>query len=160
MRRRDGFTLLEILLAVFISLMVVTIAVPSVSGLLAEQRMKRSFEAFDALVQDARRLSVKERRAYRIVWGPGALTLEPADVGEWEEDDDSNETETVELQIGEDEEFAINFPAALLPSPPAEWVFWPNGTCEPAVITFNGPSGNWQATYHPLTGNPEFRTDL
>lgn len=157
MRRRDGFTLLEILLAVFIAVMVVTLAVPSLSGVLQEQRMKQSFEAFDTLVQEARHRSLKERRAYRIVWEKGALTLEAADVGEWEE---GNETESVEFQIGEDEEFAVQFPAALLPSPPAEWVFWPNGTCEPAVITYTGPSGNWQAIYNPLTGNPDFRTDL
>ena len=157
MNRRNGFTLLEILLAVFIAAMVVLIAVPSVTGVLEELRMKRSFEAFNKLVEEARLRSVNERRSYRIVWGKGVLTVEPADVGGLETDDN---LEIVELRTSKDEEFAIQFPAALVPSPPPVWVFWPNGTCEPAVVAHTGRSGNWVAIYNPLTGRPDFRTDL
>src|SRR4051812_33552559 len=50
MKRRDGFTLLEICLVVAIIVMVALIAVPSVSGVFAEERLRRSYDALDSLV--------------------------------------------------------------------------------------------------------------
>src|SRR5437588_289644 len=38
---------------------------------------------------------------------------------------------------------------------PAEWIFWPSGTCEPAIVRFQGPAGSWTANYSPLTARPE-----
>jgi prepilin-type N-terminal cleavage/methylation domain-containing protein len=154
---RRGFTLLEILLAISIAVMVITVAVPSVSGVLAERRMKKSFEAFNKLAREAQRSSMKERLTYRIRFQPGMLVLERADVGELEAGE--NRPDTV-LPVTDGESFDLTLPAALIPNPPAEWTFWPNGTCEPAIITYRGESGDWQAVYDALTGLPEFRTDI
>ncbi len=154
---RCGFTLLEMLLAVFIAVMVITVAVPSVSGVLAEQRMKRSFEAFNRFVRKAQEFSMKERMTYRIRFETRSIALEPADVGGISEAE--NPPDMV-LPLKRDERLDLRLPAALIPDPPAEWTFWPNGTCEPAVVTYHGPNGDWQAAYDPLTGIPEFRTDI
>jgi len=49
----------------------------------------------------------------------------------------------------------LNLPAALRSKPAGEWIFWPTGTCEPAVVEFTGREGNWIANYSPLTGHAE-----
>jgi len=140
--RRDAFTLLEICLALLIGLTLVLLAVPSVGGLLAEQRLKQSFERFDRLVGEAKRRSVNEQRVWRIVWDREEITL-----GTAERDAAPGER----LVRAKDETFRIERPAALQKNAPPEWVFWPNGTCEPALISFAGPAGTWQARYDPLT---------
>jgi prepilin-type N-terminal cleavage/methylation domain-containing protein len=152
-----GFTLLEMLLAVFIAVMVITIAVPSVSGVLAEQRMKRSFETFDELVRKAQELSMKERVTYQIKFHAESLVLEPADIGDFSQGENPPE---VALSVKQEENFDLQLPASLIPDPPPEWTFWPNGTCEPAIITYRGSHGDWRATYDPLTAIPDFRTDI
>ena len=77
MKRRDGFTLLEICLVVAIIVMVTLIAEPSVSGLFAEERLRRSFDALDSLVRKAQARSVDERRAYMLAWKKDAIDLVP-----------------------------------------------------------------------------------
>jgi hypothetical protein len=50
---------------------------------------------------------------------------------------------------------AISFPAALQTEPPPEWIFWPSGICELAVVDFKGRDGEWKARYSPLTARPD-----
>jgi len=41
MQRRDGFTLIEIVIAIVILLTILLLAVPSVNGVLADRRLRR-----------------------------------------------------------------------------------------------------------------------
>ena len=54
---------------------------------------------------------------------------------------------------GESLKFA--FPAAIEEDPPPEWIFWPSGNCEPAVVSYRGRDGGWTANYSPLTARAE-----
>jgi hypothetical protein len=49
----------------------------------------------------------------------------------------------------------LTLPAALTKNPPAEWIFWPSGTCEPAVVEFSGRDGSWSARYSALSARAE-----
>jgi Tfp pilus assembly protein FimT len=155
LRRRDilrAFTLLEICLALMIGLLLVTLAVPAISGVLAEQRLKESFGRFDHLAAEAKRRSVEEQRAWHLVWDKNAIVLLPLGQG-----DGKGQAATVEkLATGRDESFELQRPAVLQTKAPPEWVFWPNGTCEPAVIAYSGHAGTWEARYNALTGHGIF----
>src|SRR3954462_15693667 len=106
MNRRDGFTLLEICLAVAICLLLVLIAVPSVRGVMAEQRLHATFDAFDGLVRKAQVRSMNERRTYTLVWKKEGIDLVPLETKEGE----SAEAES--LAVGSGEDYAIERPAA------------------------------------------------
>ena len=146
MSRRDGFTLLEIIIALVIGLMLVTLAVPGVVGLLREQDLKKTFESFDELVHRAQERSVSEGRGFRIVFDETGATLEPSDP---REEDAQDEVE--HYAVGENETLAIERTAALVKAPLAEWPFWRSGCCEPAKVTYTGPAGSWIVQYDPLT---------
>jgi type II secretory pathway pseudopilin PulG len=146
MSHRAGFTLLEVCLAVLIALFLVTLAVPSVGGLLAENRMRRSFDALDDLAREAQTRSTDERRSFVIEWERERVVLRPEEPANPEE-----ERGLGELPIGKDEQYAVEFPAALEKEPPPVWTFWPTGTCEPVVIRYDGAGGKWIARYDPLT---------
>jgi type II secretory pathway pseudopilin PulG len=149
-QRFRAFTLIEIALSIFILLLLLLLAVPSLSGVVANRRLKQSLDGFNQLVRQAQERSVTERRAYLIVWGKNSVLLRPEAFGEGEE-----EKATAVFRLPKGSWIRVSLPAALLGKPPAEWIFWPSGTCEPAIVQFKGPAGTWTADYSPLTAQPE-----
>ncbi len=150
MQRWLAFTLIEIVLAVFILMLLLLLAVPSLSGVLANNRLRRSLNGFNNLVRQAQERSVAERRAYLIVWREKGVLLRPEVFAK-----DQEAAATVELKLDRGEALTLKLPAALTKTPPAEWIFWPSGTCEPATVQFKGAAGSWTANYLPLTARPE-----
>jgi type II secretory pathway pseudopilin PulG len=149
-QRFRAFTLIEIALSIFILLLLLLLAVPSLSGVIANRRLKQSLDSFNQLVRQAQERSVTERRAYLIVWGKSSVALRPEVFTK-----DEEEKATSVLRLPKASWIKISLPAALTGKPPAEWIFWPSGTCEPAVVQFRGPAGTWTADYSPLTAQPE-----
>jgi len=76
-RRDDGFTLVELAIAVVILVLLMMLAVPSMNGVLADRRLHRSLDAFNAMVREAHERSIAERRSYLIVWYDGKVGLRP-----------------------------------------------------------------------------------
>lgn len=150
MQRARGFTLIEIALAIFILLLLLVLAVPSFSGVIANRRLKQSLDAFNNLVRQAQERSVTERRPYLIVWGKNSVVVRPEVFAEGEE-----AKPTAEFRLNRGSSLTLSLPVALAAKYPAEWIFWPSGTCEPATVRFKGPAGWWTANYSPLTVRPE-----
>ena len=150
MQRLRAFTLIEIALSIFILLLLLLLAVPSLSGVIANRRLKQSLDGFNQLVRQAQERSVTERRAYLIVWRKSSVLLRPEVFTK-----DEEEKPTAMLRLPKGSWIKVSLPAALIGKPPAEWIFWPSGTCEPAIVQFRGPAGTWTADYSPLTAQPE-----
>jgi type II secretory pathway pseudopilin PulG len=149
-QRLRAFTLIEIALSIFILMLLLMLAVPSLSGVIANRRLKQSLDSFNQLVRQAQERSVTERRAYLIVWGKSSVVLKPEIFTK-----DEEEKATAVLRLPKGSWIKVSLPAALIGKPPAEWIFWPSGTCEPARVQFRGPAGTWTADYSPLTAQPE-----
>ena len=150
MRRDDGFTLLELVVAIFIMLVILMLAVPSLNGVMADRRLRRSLDDFNGLVREAQERSVAERRSYLIVSDDGKIGLWPEAVMKGE---DPAPVATIALAKGDSINFT--FPAAMMEDLPAEWIFWPSGNCEPAVVTYRSRNGAWTANYSALTARAE-----
>ena len=150
MGRFRAFTLIEIVLAVFILMLVLALAVPSLNGVLANKRLKRSLDEFNNLVRQAQERSVTERRPYLIVWSKKNVVVRPEAFAK-----DEEAKATAEFQLDRGDALTLLLPAALTKKHPAEWIFWPSGICEPATVKFKGPAGSWMADYSPLTARPE-----
>jgi prepilin-type N-terminal cleavage/methylation domain-containing protein len=150
MQRRAGFTLIEIVIAVFILLLLMGLAVPSVNGVFADKRLHRSLDRMNELVRQAHEHSVAERRAYLIVLDGGAVSLQPAAFLKTEE---HKAVDSVPIAPGD--KWSIQFPAALSKNTRPQWIFWESGICEPARIDFAGSGGKWTADFSPLSALPE-----
>lgn len=144
--RRHGFTLIEICLAVFIALIVITMAVPSVQRLLSEENGRKSFNRLDALARYAQSHAVSERRAYVLDWDKTGILVRPEKPANPEE-----KAGLGRIDVGENEVCDIVFPAALEKKPVREWIFWPTGTCESATVSYKGNGESWVAEYDSLT---------
>ncbi len=150
LKRTAAFTLLEIVIAVFIVLLLLALAVPSLNGVLADKRLHRSLDRFNDLVRQAHERSLAERRAYLIVFSDGGVALQPASFSKTEE---HKPLDGIKLSRGE--KWHLDLPAALTKKVAPEWIFWESGVCEPARVSFAGPDGKWTAEYSPLNGLAE-----
>jgi len=149
-QRFRAFTLVELALAIFILMLLLMLAVPSLTGVIASKRLKQSLDQFNGLVRQAQERSVTERRAYLIVWGKDGVLLRPEAFEEGEE-----VKAIAQLRLTRGTTLRLSLPAALTTDHPWEWIFWPSGNCEPATVQFRGPPGVWTANYSPLTTQPE-----
>src|ERR1700686_4182436 len=115
-----GFTLIEIVIAVFIMMLLLLLAVPSMNDVLADKRLRRSLNAFNNMVHQAQERSVAEHRAYLIVWGDKSIALRPEVFAKGEE-----ARPTANLALARGDVLKLTLPAALTKNPPGEWIFWP-----------------------------------
>jgi type II secretory pathway pseudopilin PulG len=150
MRRASAFTLVEIAISVFIMMILLVVAIPSVSGVLADRRLHRSLDAMNEIVRQAQEHSVQERRPYLIAWGKSSIILRPEEIAP-----DAKDVAIATLALDKGHAFLLRLPAALESDPLAQWIFWPSGTCEPANVSFKSPDGSWEVNYSPLTARPE-----
>ncbi len=149
-RNQRAFTLIEMTIAVFIMLLLMGLAVPSLNGVLKDRRLRRSLDEMNNLVRTAQERSVSERRPYLISWQKDNIIVRPESFTKGEA-----EEATSKLVLHRGDAFLLKLPLALLKDPPADWVFWPSGTCEPALVSFQGGDGSWTAKYSALTALPE-----
>jgi len=147
MRHQRGFTLVEIVIAIFILLLLVLLAVPSLNGVLADKRLHRSLDRFNDLVRQAHERSLTEHRAYLIVWNDTFISLQPAAFLKTEEHQPIDI-----IPIARHDRWGLELPAALTKKVPAEWIFWESGVCEPARVRFASNDGSWTAEYSALSG--------
>lgn len=150
MHRTRGFTLIEIAISVFILMILMLLAIPSVSGVLADRRLQRSLTSMNEIVHQAQEHSVRERRPYLIVWQKDAVILRPEAI-----DKSEGEAPVAQLALDKWHRYSLRLPAALEKDPLAQWIFWPSGTCEPANISYKGSDGTWEVNYSALTAQPE-----
>jgi prepilin-type N-terminal cleavage/methylation domain-containing protein len=147
---RRGFTLLELAIAVVLIVLLMMLAVPSMSGVMADRRLRRSLDGFNAIVREAQQRSLAERRPYLVAWGDGRIEVRPEGLMKGEDP-----APAVSLKIAKNESVRISFPAALVDDAPPDWIFWPSGNCEPAVVIYSGRDGKWTAKYSALTARSE-----
>lgn len=131
-------------------MILVLLAIPSVSGVLANRRLQRSLTGMNEIVHQAQERSVRERRPYLIVWERDAVVLRPEAV-----DKSDGAAPVAQLALDQGHSFLLRLPAALQKDPLAQWIFWPSGNCEPANVSFKGPDGSWEVNYSPLSARPE-----
>ena len=149
-RSRAAFTLVEIIIAVAIMATLLLMAVPSLQGVLADRDLRASLDGFNKLVRAAQERSVSEHRAYLIIWTDKDVYLQPESLTK----DDSQEP-VATFAPARGEVLTLSLPAALTSKKPGQWIFWPTGTCEPAIVQFTGRAGTWTANYSPLTAHGE-----
>jgi prepilin-type N-terminal cleavage/methylation domain-containing protein len=160
-----GFTIIELMVAVMVGLMMLGLAVPSMRGVLEEQRLREKLASFEEVVRRSAALASKSKKEVRLIWfkdGLRALTgwdqlQQPGPVGNevprWEQG--SGGEESVFFAVGEDEALSLSRLAARSANPLSEWSFWPSGTREPVEIYYEGPLGKWGLRFSALVPDPE-----
>ena len=152
---RLGFTLIEICVVLFLVIMLVSVAMPSLSGQMARRRLQEASDRLDEIASRARERSVSERRPYVLIWEKdGSIALFPADTTQAARNK-SGPLSTLKPS-GSNERYTLVRPSSLTTNPASEWTFWPTGNCEPVTVRYQGSGGEWETIYNPLSGRGVF----
>jgi len=147
-----GFTLLEISLTVVIGLLMLSLAIPSLRGLFAEQRLRERMEMFEQFVGKAAALARSSRSEVRLRWEEGGVRLVQAEAPT----DDLTQPAAEELfAIAKDESLELVRTAARDSKPLMEWSFWREGVREPVEVLYSGPGGSWALRFGALLPEPD-----
>jgi len=148
-----GFTLLEISLAVVIGLMMLSLALPSMRGLFAEQRLRERMEEFERFVGRGAELARSSRKEVRLRWEAGGIRIVPEQ--ELPADGPVQEEGWDFFTLDKEEVLELARTAARDPKALAEWSFWPEGIREPVELSYAGPGGTWALRFGALLAEPE-----
>jgi hypothetical protein len=164
-RGSAGFTIIELMVAVMVGLMMLGLAVPSMRGVLEEQRLREKLASFEDVVRRSAALAAKSKKEVRLIWfkdGLRALTdwdslqqAGPDGPGAPQSEQGAGDEESVFFAVGEDEALSLSRLAARNANPLSEWSFWPSGIREPVEIYYEGPLGKWGLRFSALVPDPE-----
>ena len=153
-----GFTLLEISLAVVIGFMMLSLALPSMRGLFAEQRLRDRMQQFEEFVRKAEALARDSRKEVRLVWekeGVRMVRLDPSAEEMFAQESVPGALLGELFTFSEEEGISLVRVAARDAEPAWEWCFWPAGVREPAEVYYYGPTGRWALRFGPLVPDPQ-----
>ena len=165
LKPHGGFTIIELMVAVMVGLMMLGLAVPSVRGVLEEQRLREKMASFEDVVRRSAALASKSKREVRLIWFKDSVRAftdwEQLRQSEWagvepkRGDQDSGGGEEVVYTLGEGEVLVLSRVAARQANPLSEWSFWPSGIREPVEVYYEGPLGKWGLRFSALVPDPE-----
>ena len=162
--RPRGFTLLELLIVMFLAGIVLSSAIALLNSPDDEKRLVTQISQVEQLGRQARGLAVLQQRPYSVRFTQGFLHLQPlghnaedGDLDRDQEDVSSAESITESLELDPEVEFSLRHwqqDWVLIEDlkEGTEWVFEPNGLVEPISVKVQYDRSWIQQTYHSLTG--------
>ncbi len=151
-----GFTILEVCVVLFIIAVMFSVAVPTASHLLDEEKLQGPIRELQTFARTARRDAMMENRAYEVLLLNDSYLLRPVD--------DSNDADHKPITYGLPS--GVTFAIKRLGDPDflkqtdSAWYFSPNGLCEPMKFLFQR-EGDWvRFQVDPLTGTIEKEESL
>ena len=152
LRPPRGFTLLEICVVMALAVLLIGVAVPSLSGQAKRRQLQGSFDQLETLAAQAREAAMKDSKPFLLAWDKdGNVGMYPAD---WDLKARKKQGPLVSLLSTKNTgRYTLFRPSALTGQPSAEWTFWPSGTCEPVIVEFSEAGGShWKANFNALSG--------
>ncbi|WP_395744266.1 Tfp pilus assembly protein FimT/FimU [Prosthecobacter sp.] len=130
--RRAGFTLIEVIMAMSIILLVIGVAVLSISGVRAEDKLRRAAAMIETTARQNLLEALNSQRIVRMELSAGAFGAGDEFSGM--------------LQVRRVGESVFRKPRR-----GEAWEFSPTGICEPIEVRISGPAGQIEIGFDPLT---------
>jgi type II secretory pathway pseudopilin PulG len=130
--RAAGFTLLEIIVAMSLTLLIIGIAIPNISGVRAEDKLRRAAAKIETTARQNLLQALNSQQTVRMELTSGAF-------GAGEEFSGM----LLVRRFGEN--------AFRKPKRGEAWEFSPSGICEPIEVRISGPAGQIEIGFDPLT---------
>jgi type II secretory pathway pseudopilin PulG len=147
--RAVGFTILEVCVVLFIIAVMFSVAVPTASHLLDEEKLQGPIRELQTFARTARRNAMMENRPYEVLLLNASYVLRPVD-----DSKDSGHHRPITYDLPADVTFAIKRlgDRDFLKQTDARWFFASNGLCEPMKFLFQRKSDWVRLRVDPLTG--------
>ena len=162
-RRASAFTLIEVLVSLFILTIIISIGALSLDKVLEEGKLQKQSTAFKLAARKAMRRSITENRSYSVFMRESFFSLSPSQVRNSadgqpvivEPQEDGSHIPGVRHLLPEDmlllirrwREKEYRLPDKI----GEEWVFQPSGFCEPLSVEIRHGESYVRMTFNPLT---------
>ncbi len=140
-------------MAVAIGMLMLSLAMPSLRGLFAEDRLRERMRQFDEFAGKAADLARTSRKEVRLCWEPEGVRMVQQETST--EGSEALQTGGDFFTFAKDEEFILNRIAARDPKAAWEWSFWPEGVREPVEVYYKGLGGSWSERFGALVPEPD-----
>lgn len=166
-KANSGFTLMEMLVSLFLIILIVTFAAVSVDSVSEEARLQRPATEVKSFAKRAVKSAVAEQRSYSVIFYPSFFLMRETypEMVEEEQDfgfnlfGDAEDEEALrsivvykhELGDGVAVEVRRWNAAEWVAPEEEEWVFEPSGLCEPLSVRFTRKGGYVEIDFNPLT---------
>ncbi|WP_395752037.1 prepilin-type N-terminal cleavage/methylation domain-containing protein [Prosthecobacter sp.] len=127
-----GFTLLEIIVAMSLTLLIIAIAIPSISGVLAEDKLRRAAAMIETTARQNLLQALNTQQTVRMQLSAGSFGA-----------GDEFGGMLLVRRYGES--------VFRKPRRGESWDFSPSGICEPIEVRISGPAGQIEIGFDPLT---------
>jgi Tfp pilus assembly protein FimT len=142
-----AFTILEVCVVLFIIAVMFSVAMPTASHLLEEEKLQGPIRELQTFARTARRNAIMENRNYEVLLLNDSYLLRPVDGSK----DSGQKPITYELPDGVTFSIKRVGDREFRPQEDASWFFSANGLCEPLKFLFQR-KGDWvRFRVDPLT---------
>ncbi len=166
LRSRRGFTLIEIIITMFIVMLLLGVTVLGIRSVSGERRLREVTSELKQYARQARTQAMLEQRAFQIVFTPtffSAQALQQVQEGqEFEqlflaEGEATRAAEIKRFTLPEGIQIEVRHwnEKELHPPKPDTWVFEHSGICEPFTVRVSSEDGYIEMVFHPLTAAVE-----
>ncbi|CAN5248232.1 hypothetical protein BH23VER1_BH23VER1_32230 [soil metagenome] len=165
-KQRRGFTIVEIVITIFIVSLLLGLVVLGTGSIAGERRLREVTSELQQYARKARTQALLEQRAFQIVFTPSFFSvqaLQQVEEGmEFEqlflaEGGANRATELIRYTLPEGVWIEVKHwnERELHPPKPDTWVFEHSGICEPFTVRVSSPDGFIEMVFHPLTAAVE-----
>jgi hypothetical protein len=145
--RKGAFTILEVCVVLFIIAVMFSVAMPTASHLLEEEKLQEPIRQLQTFARTARRDAIMEDRNYEVLLLNDSYLLRPADGSK----DTGRKPMTYNLPAGVTFSIKRLGDREFRPQEDASWFFSSTGLCEPMKFLFQR-KGDWvRFRVDPLT---------
>jgi len=176
-----AFTLIEIMVALFIGSLVIGLVVLNIDSVSDEKRLRAASRELNMMAADALRKAVAEQRSYSVFINQNFFMLRETHIRQEDIDqfykqqneqiaqaqtkslfDDENMEVPRQRVLGRfdlEEDMTIQWKRWVerdysVPKG-VEWIFSPSGICEPVSVRISNAKGFIEMDYNPLTAKPQ-----
>ena len=148
-----GFTLIEILFALFIVSLILAIALPKAGNLLLQEQIRGTARKLELFAKTARTQALKEQRAYHLFFEKNSLVMEPFTQNEKNEKGGTRTSYRLpgsvvgQTRSWEEEKWEK--------METLNWIFQPTGICEPLRFRFSKEKAWLETEFNPLTASAQ-----
>ena len=163
---RRGFTLIEIMLTLFVLVVILGLCIPVAGPIFEEMSLREPARQLQTLAKTARYRAVNERRGYQIVLNPHEIVLEPsgtkasntsapAAASDDPEAAEDPEPEPESIVFPADASVAFRFKESEKWTSPHDelWKCAPTGLCRPIQLRVTRGASSVEFSVEPLTAN-------
>lgn len=153
LKKTWGFTLIEILVALFIVSLILAFVIPKAGNLLLQQQIRGTARKLELFAKTARTSALSEQQPYRLFFEKNSFVVEPLAKDQKENKDSFRATYRlpgeVFAQTRSWEEESWEKIDQL------NWIFQPTGICEPLHFRFSKKDAWLEMEFNPLTASSQ-----